>query len=55
MNVKDANEEIYKSLQSKNDILRMEAQIALGASESMIKILLNGSIFRYVLFQCGNK
>lgn len=29
MNVKDANEEIYKALQSKNDILRMEAQIAL--------------------------
>jgi hypothetical protein len=29
MDVHDANEEIYKSLQSKNDILRMEAQIAL--------------------------
>jgi HEAT repeat protein len=29
MNIKDANEEIYKSLQSKNEILRMEAQIAL--------------------------
>jgi hypothetical protein len=29
MDVNDANDEIYKSLQSKNDILRMEAQIAL--------------------------
>ena len=29
MNLKDGNEEILKALQSKNDILRMEAQIAL--------------------------
>lgn len=29
MNIKDANEEIIKALQSKNEILRMEAQIAL--------------------------
>lgn len=29
MNIKDANDEMLKSLQSKNDILRMEAQIAL--------------------------
>ena len=29
MNIKDANDEIYKSLNSKNEILRMEAQIAL--------------------------
>ena len=29
MNIKDANDEILKSLQSKNEILRMEAQIAL--------------------------
>lgn len=29
MNLKDGNEEIYEALQSKNDILRMEAQIAL--------------------------
>ncbi len=29
MNLKDANEEIYHALQSKNHILRMEAQIAL--------------------------
>ena len=29
MNIKDANNEIYKALNSKNEILRMEAQIAL--------------------------
>jgi len=29
MNIKDANDSIYKALNSKNDILRMEAQIAL--------------------------
>lgn len=29
MNIKDANNAIYKALNSKNDILRMEAQIAL--------------------------
>jgi HEAT repeats len=29
MNIKDANNSIYKALNSKNDILRMEAQIAL--------------------------
>lgn len=29
MNIKDANDEIYKALNSKNEILRMEAQIAL--------------------------
>jgi len=29
MNIKDANEEIYKALNSGNEILRMEAQIAL--------------------------
>ena len=29
MNIRDANEEIYKALNSSNDILRMEAQIAL--------------------------
>jgi hypothetical protein len=29
MNIKDANETIYKALDSSNDILRMEAQIAL--------------------------
>jgi HEAT repeat protein len=29
MNIKDANDEIYKALNSKNDILRMEAQIAM--------------------------
>lgn len=29
MNIKDANSEIYKALNSKNEILRMEAQIAL--------------------------
>lgn len=29
MNIKDANDEIYKSLNSHNEILRMEAQIAL--------------------------
>jgi len=29
MNIKEANDLIFKSLQSKNDILRMEAQIAL--------------------------
>lgn len=29
MNIKDANDEIYKSLNSGNEILRMEAQIAL--------------------------
>jgi len=29
MNVKDANDEIYKCLNSRNEILRMEAQIAL--------------------------
>ena len=29
MNIKDANNVIYKALNSKNEILRMEAQIAL--------------------------
>lgn len=29
MNIKDANDEIYKALNSRNEILRMEAQIAL--------------------------
>lgn len=29
MNIKDANDEMYKALNSKNEILRMEAQIAL--------------------------
>ena len=29
MNIKDANDAIYKALNSKNEILRMEAQIAL--------------------------
>ena len=29
MNIKDANEAIYKALNSSNEILRMEAQIAL--------------------------
>ncbi len=43
MNIKDANDEIYKALNSKNEILRMEAQIALVrlSDEDPFAFLLN--------------